>query len=372
MVSINSKLARKPSNRLVVTLPMLYQILAISIRIQGLQNRPLRNQKNYRPLRNALEEARTHLIQRFPDVKSYSKRKFNVLISIPIFTAEYYEDISTCFQGIVQSLGDSVAGDEKLFHFTGQSIDIRLVLSKPDRIGLWFYELCSPLSYGGSYLLWTKLHHCDPSIAQSIPTSQVVKSWSDVVKKLGQPETILTMDSYYLDRAGKKILADSGVKYIAAITKSRFEPFFNVTEPKINKPGQWTGLHNRLTSETVVLHWSNDSNVGKKMVFTNIMKILKGRVRKEMVPVYDLYKLTFKACDIFNKNLCDCTWPHKKGGRNCPGDLGVHHDFVLSATLQNVFNCYSELCRRHVEDLDFRQLCVELADELFQYSSTIV
>ena len=33
------------------------------------------------------------------------------------------------------------AGDEKLFHFTGKSGDVRLVKSKPDQIGLWFYEI---------------------------------------------------------------------------------------------------------------------------------------------------------------------------------------------------------------------------------------
>ena len=39
-------------------------------------------------------------------------------------------------------LGQYVAGDEKLFYFTGDSIIIRQVISKPDKIGLWFYELC--------------------------------------------------------------------------------------------------------------------------------------------------------------------------------------------------------------------------------------
>jgi hypothetical protein len=42
-------------------------------------------------------------------------------MSLPLFAAPIYEYLSLNFQKIVLQLGDSVAGDEKLFHFTGNS-----------------------------------------------------------------------------------------------------------------------------------------------------------------------------------------------------------------------------------------------------------
>lgn len=64
-----------------------------------------------------------------------------------INTAEYTEDISKNFQKFVLELGNSCVGDEKLFHYTGLTKDIRLVVSKPGRVGLWFYAVCS-IRYG--------------------------------------------------------------------------------------------------------------------------------------------------------------------------------------------------------------------------------
>jgi len=69
------------------------------------------------------------------------------LISILLFD-DFEDEISANFQSILERLGYAVAGDEKLFHFTGVDGDLRLVITKPDRIGFWFYELCADLSNG--------------------------------------------------------------------------------------------------------------------------------------------------------------------------------------------------------------------------------
>jgi hypothetical protein len=43
-----------------INIRMIYQTLALSIRIQGLQNRPLRNEQHDRPLRNSIKLAIEH------------------------------------------------------------------------------------------------------------------------------------------------------------------------------------------------------------------------------------------------------------------------------------------------------------------------
>ena len=60
------------------------------------------------------------------------------------------------YQNIVLKLGQGIAGHEKLFHFTGDSGDIRLVVSKSDRIGQWFYEVVAQLESGCYYMLYVK------------------------------------------------------------------------------------------------------------------------------------------------------------------------------------------------------------------------
>jgi hypothetical protein len=53
----------------------------------------------------------------------------------------------------------NVSGDEKLFHFTGLSGNVRLVISKPDRIGFWIYELCGRFANGWPFLLDVFMHN---------------------------------------------------------------------------------------------------------------------------------------------------------------------------------------------------------------------
>ena len=103
---------------------------------------------------------------------------------------------------MVLKLGERVAGDEKLFHFTGNSIDIRLVPSKPGHIGLWFYELCCPLKTGKSYLLSAKLHEN----SEKTTVASVVENWARVVKSIGHSDTLLTFDSYYMSQGSKQVL----------------------------------------------------------------------------------------------------------------------------------------------------------------------
>ena len=63
------------------------------------------------------------------------------LLSHFIIVGERVQHICANFRSIVKELGEAFVGDEKLYHFTGRSGNIRLVIKKPARIGLWFYEL---------------------------------------------------------------------------------------------------------------------------------------------------------------------------------------------------------------------------------------
>jgi hypothetical protein len=357
---------------LVPTLRMVYIALAFSIRIIGLQNQPKENQRNQRPLRQSILEAKNHFCDQFPMYDPIGDDKLAKLLSLPYFTSSYYEEISHYFQSIIEKCGDVVAGDEKLFHFTGDSIDCRLVPTKPDRIGLWFYELCVPLRFSDgtkkSFLIWAKLHHSDRILAQHVPVSSIVESWVNVTKSVGYKDTVLVMDSYYLDKVGKAILAGSGVKYIAAITKNRFSQVYNYLSKKINRPGEWSAINNPETFESALYYWSYEKNVGKKLVYTNAFQITTEFPEEPQVPIFDHYKKSFSTCDTFNRALHDRTWPHKKGGRGVSGAPGKIHDFMLSVILQNTINVYLYTRKRFPEEYNFKHFCEVLSNDLYQYA----
>ena len=65
-----------------------------------------------------------------------------------LIDSSYLEELSNNFLTIVMNIGTYIAGDEKLLRFFGESGSVRVVISRPDRVGLWFYQLAYILSKG--------------------------------------------------------------------------------------------------------------------------------------------------------------------------------------------------------------------------------
>lgn len=282
-------LANKSSWHHIPSIQELYIALAITIRIQGLHRTPQKIAKNTEPLREAIRDAKDYFQKLNPRLSIPGINILSKIIAMPLFSATMYEDICKNFQNIVFQIGETCAGDEKLFHFTGKTKDIRLVPNKPGRIGLWNYELCAPLPHGGQFLLHTRMSHG----GETVHVSEIVKKWTDIINQYDRNNTLLTFDSYYMDNSSRKVLADSGVKYVASFSSSRFKAFTDIMTHQVANPGEWTGLYNPETSESVIYHWSNDRNIGKKWVMSNAcQKNVKGQ-NTTSIPLFDLYKVTF-------------------------------------------------------------------------------
>ena len=67
----------------------------------------------------------------------------------------------------------------------GDSDNVRVVFSKSDRVGLWFYQLALILSNGLTYMLHLKLHNVRQLHEGSFPVCRVVDMWS--IHVLGGP-----------------------------------------------------------------------------------------------------------------------------------------------------------------------------------------
>jgi hypothetical protein len=347
------------------TIVDFYKILAISIRIQGLNKIPRENRKNNRPIRESIIEAVSHFQGLYGSRNVLGINIIERLVSLPLFMNDYYNEISINFQSLVLNLGESIAGDEKLLYFTGNSQDIRLVPAKPSRIGLWFYELCSTLRNGGQYMLFSKLHRG----GEYTSVSSVVENWIQVIKRLGNEQTLLTMDSYYLDNTSKELLERSGVKYVAAFTSNKFQEITKEMITKVNIPGEWYGIYNPTNLNSIVYHWCSDDRVGKKWVMSNACVKNRSRLIGTNIPLFDLYKVTFNVCDKFNRSLHDTFWPHRKGGSRRYGGQGCQHNFMFTCILHNTFNCFMDLNSTPHAMMNFESYCLELADLLFEYAT---
>jgi len=348
--------------------PFLHRVLAIKVYIYGLGQLSNDMKAGGRPLRNVIERARAHFTQTFPDAEPPPGIKVCEHMLTHFLLSHHFTDhLCENFRSIVKEVGEYVAGDEKLFYFTGNSGNIRLVITKPGRIGLWFYELCGAIDRYKSYLLDLKLWQVRKEWGQTEHVADVIGDWCEVIAELSHEKLpVLCFDSHYMSAAARQLLIDYGFRYIGAASIDRFVELQHKVRFDVTKPGQWAGLWNEETKELYVLCWDRDSNIGKKQVVTSAMKRTGGYIQpKQLIPAYDLYKVLFSACDHFNKDLSGHTWQMKHGGNGMLGELGAEDDFVFSSLLQNVINADHEINNKDGATPDFHEFCFELADQLY-------
>ena len=97
--------------------------------------------------------------------------------------------------------------------------------------------------------------------------------------------------------------------FMGSVKAMRFKDDYEFVSANVTKPGQWEAAFIKETKELYVHHWSRHTNVGKKSIPTNAMEPnpRSCRIRTFLIPAYDSYKEMFSACDVFNRNLKDCS-----------------------------------------------------------------
>jgi hypothetical protein len=355
----------------IPSMDKIYHYLAIRVRIQGFQKQPLENQPNPDAQRKAFQSAQQYFQQKYPKNPPPGLNIVEKLHSHLHITPKEEPQLSRILSSSVVQIGRWAAGDEKLFHFTGNSGWIRLVPNKPDHIGLWNYELTIRLSNGMPYLIYVRSHSSNSSVGEKIFTSEIVQQWGTIVKNKGSETTILVCDSYYLDTLGRETLNEMDVQFICGVQANRFGTVSSLVKPLVQKPGEFQIAWNDDSEEIFVCHWTPAQSPGgslKKYVMSNAFKKYAKKPSKYYIPAFDEYGIMFKTCDQFNRNLHDATWPHRSGGGTSKGDLGALHDFLFSSILQNTMNAWLDI---HSKSMDFKSFCTELADEIYEYANTI-
>jgi len=142
----------------------------------------------------------------------------------------------------------------------------------------------------------------------------------------------------------------------------------------IGKPGHWVGMYNTEHQECFVYSSTWASSSEKKFVTWNC-NVERAKASREAgtsnISLYDLYASSYGFWDKFNKSLAGCMYPYKRGGKSCPGYTRIISDFYLTCTLKNNFAVYQELSAEVSPKLNFCDMCLQLANQLYDHSCSL-
>ena len=187
------KNATRTINSGIFDLKLLYRFYAIKIYIQGMHNVPTAAKLGSgRNLRDTVNDARAFFNSEFPSSESDALPGCDILehlLAHFLICGTHVDHICANFRSIVRELGEYVIGDEKLFYFTGNSGNIRLVITKPAHIGLWFYELVAAIDNYKSYMLDVKIASVANVSCGHEYMVNIVKRWTDIIHSFSPLKT---------------------------------------------------------------------------------------------------------------------------------------------------------------------------------------
>ena len=170
---------------------------AIYCHVQGKYVKPNKTTKCQRPLETAVNEARKVFQDQFPTSQIPNTKCILKLFTYFLLNFKWYEKIFDNCQGILRHIGDYVAGDEKLYHYTGETGYIMKVPSKPAPIGLWIYQLVCELENRLPFLIHFRMMASQSSRSESAPVDEAVADWIRVVNNFPHKPALVVFDSYY-------------------------------------------------------------------------------------------------------------------------------------------------------------------------------
>lgn len=267
-------------------------------------------------------------------------------------------------------MGEALAGDEKLFHFTGRCQHLKLVPAKKSRVGIWVFEGAIMLENNTPLLIYIKAAITEP---EPLTVDRIVREWSNIIdEKHGKETTLLAFDTYYFSAATREQQNQLGGRYVCACTEPKVSTLAKALA-HVKKPGEWSGIYSSVKKECIIKYYDPNPDINIKYAYSNCVvktarkeKGTKQRVTD--VPIYDDIKAHFAGCDLFNKQLINHTWPFRHTGRRSPGWRAQEHNFALSSILQNCINIYSYVNQKEAGAESYQNWCCELADELYQHA----
>jgi len=272
--------------------------------------------------------------------------------------------LSRNFLSAIETLGECICCDEKLFRFTGKSGFVRMVPNKPSRIGIWHYQATVTLRSGAQDLIYTKAHMSGSASETCTPTARIVSEWADISTRKSNGSAMLVFDSYYLSQDARLDTLESQVPYLCSVSPTRFEKVTKILKNSLLQSGDYVCPWNATTKEAFAAHWSMDTRIGKKFVLSNCFFMERRKKPQGRFPVWDEYKESFSGCDRFNKLLHKKTWPFRDGGGRDGAVFKNGWNYLFSCTLVNSWNLFNDCTN---QENTYTEYCEKLAAQIVEF-----
>ena len=229
-----------------------------------------------------------------------------------ITTSFARRELSSHLASVVVTWGETVALDEKMRTWRGESPHYKTVLSKPESRGHWTTQIVAmlqdvelPFCFG--------LYPFDSTVNLG-ETTEMSEIWDwalGLIPALGGP--CIVADSYYLTRAQLGILLTRGARFTCSITPKSFKEYHDLLKEDVKEVGSTAVAYKPSENLMVTMHWDRDSKVGKKMVITNSLKLSRSSTPEVgLQTAYWLYRDRFSYCDRFNRCLHNYKYPFRR------------------------------------------------------------
>jgi hypothetical protein len=228
---------------------------ALAVKIYLIANG--RTNENNKPIgyREAIEAAIDDLAAEFGVVPKSGINVIEKLLTNMVFSIFDEKTLRERIKTTVVHVGEVLICDEKLWFYSGEADGwVRLVISKPDRVGHWFYLAVVKLSNGKYYVVYFRLHRVENKLANqqgSLPVDEIGQEWLSLLHQ-SDPEVaepFLIADGYYMSEAMRERIKESGRAAIIAVPPERWPSMIQLLEGDLKKAGDSSSFYIEATDE---------------------------------------------------------------------------------------------------------------------------
>ena len=197
-------------------------------------------------------------------------KRFQAELVIPTSFARH--QLSKHLSSLVMTWGETVALDEKMRKWRGESPHYLSIPGKTEPRGHWTTELVVLLNgvdlpFCVGLFPFESCSNIDESHDKS-----VIWAWvNGLLPPTGRP--CVVADSYYLTRPMVATLVDSNIRFCCSLKPANFKEYVAMLGKGVDAIGMTSVLHHEKSNLIAVHHWDTDSNIGKKYVLSNSFKV---------------------------------------------------------------------------------------------------
>jgi hypothetical protein len=273
----------------------VHAALAMRIVLQAQQVRATRNERHKGFLEDRCKAAAEFLAQNANCSLPLSAQRGRKLISaLQITPGSDLETLLFCnLRDLVVHLGEVFACDEKLFHADLlRSGMVKVVLSKPARVGIWAYQGCVVLDGNYPLCVHLRVHHEIANLDEKVRMITFIKEWAEiaVAKRISRHvQAMIVCDSHYPTIEALQYMRGEGFPFIFACDQQRFKSVSAVISDRVQKSGDHAYAEKAPERaggryELMSLVWSKDHKIGQRLTITNALKRTQSKRRQGHFP----------------------------------------------------------------------------------------